>query len=166
MATNNSTNTPNLVADGQLIIGSGSGRPGASTLTAGTGVSIENASQSITITASDSYSWIDVQPGTLITNLSVDTGYSINSGGSLRVLPLPTSAAVGNWIQIDGNSTGLWQVTQNSGQTIHIINTSTTTGTGGSITSTVQWASIKLRCVIANTDWVVESGAFASLTIV
>lgn len=49
MATLNATNTPQLTTNGQLIIGKTGANPVASTLTAGTNVTITNGSGSITI---------------------------------------------------------------------------------------------------------------------
>jgi hypothetical protein len=52
MTTNNVTNQPELVADGQLLIGSSAGGPLAANLTAGSNITITNANNSITIAAS------------------------------------------------------------------------------------------------------------------
>ena len=49
MATNNSTNTPELTTNGQLMIGSTSNNPVAATLTAGTNMTITNGAGTITI---------------------------------------------------------------------------------------------------------------------
>ena len=52
MTTNNVTNQPELTTNGQLLIGSTGVAPVASTLTAGTNVTITNGAGSITIAAS------------------------------------------------------------------------------------------------------------------
>lgn len=51
MATINAIGTQELTANGELIIGSGSGNPSAATLTAGTDISITNGAGSVTINA-------------------------------------------------------------------------------------------------------------------
>lgn len=52
MTTQNVTNQPELVADGQLLIGSSAGGPLAANLTAGSNITITNANNSITIASS------------------------------------------------------------------------------------------------------------------
>lgn len=66
VVTTNSTGVPVVTAlatDGQLIIGSTAGAPAAATITAGTGITVTNASNSITIAASGSsgFTTINVQ---------------------------------------------------------------------------------------------------------
>ena len=91
--------------------------------------------------------------------MAVGTGYVSNDGASLVTFTLPSTAAVGSQVAVFGSGSGLWTVAQNSGQTIHFNAVSTTTGTGGSISSTSQYDSITLVCNIANTDWVVYQAA-------
>lgn len=153
-----------LLTDGQLIIGSTGVQPVASTLTAGTGVSITNGAGSITINASGGgLTW------TVITGaaqaLAVNNGYIANNAGTV-VFTLPVTAAVGTVIAVTGinNNTG-WQIAQNVGQTIYFGSANTTTGVGGSLTSTRIRDTVFLLCVVANTDWnVIDS--IGNITIV
>ena len=77
--TTNGTGVPGfttLPSDGQLLIGSGAGVPAAATLTAGTGVTITNASNSITIGLS----------AALASVYQTNSGNAIPAAGVLSVL--------------------------------------------------------------------------------
>jgi hypothetical protein len=155
MATNNATNTPQLTANGQLIIGSVGVNPVAATLTAGAGISITNGAGSITITASGSSGWVD-QTTTPVT-MSVSTGYTSDDGASLVTFTLPTTSAIGDFVEINGKGSGLYTIAQAAGQQIHFGNLASTLGAGGSVAATLQYDCIRLRCITANTIWVVVS---------
>lgn len=95
----------------------------------------------------------------------VNNGYIANKSG-LLILTLPVTAAAGTLISITGINTALgWQIAQNSGQTIYFGNSSTTTGTGGSLASTLTRDTIELVCVVADNDWNVI-GSIGNITIV
>ena len=81
-------------------------------------------------------------------------------------LTLPSTAAVGNSVIVQGKGAGLFAIAQNSGQTIHFGNVNTTTGVGGSITATNQYDSLEIICITANTDWAVLTGPQGVLTYV
>jgi hypothetical protein len=102
----------------------------------------------------DSYIYTEVT-GTSA-SMVVNSVYTSNNAG-LVTLTLPATAALGDTIQVDGKGAGGWQVAQNAGQTIHYASSSTTTGITGYIASTVQYQAVKLRCITANTNFVVES---------
>jgi autotransporter family porin len=87
----------------------------------------------------------------------VGNGYVNNGSGTPTVFTLPATAAVGAQVAIQGNNSGLWQIAQNSGQTINFNGVSSTTGVTGTITSTDNYDAIYLLCVTANTDWVATS---------
>jgi hypothetical protein len=91
------------------------------------------------------------------------TGVYVPQNAALTTYTLPTTAAVGDIIFINGKGSGLWKVAQNSGQTIHGAS-DTTTGTAGYIQATGRYNCVALRCVTANTDWVIQSSQ-GSLTI-
>lgn len=152
--TTNATSVPTLVSmatDGSLIIGSASGAPLAATLTAGTGVTILNAANSITISASGSgLSWTNVT-GTSQA-ISPDNGY-VSNNGSLVTLTLPSTAAFGSVIQVTGLGAGGWQIAQNASQSINYGSVVTTTGTGGYLASSNKCDGVTLVCVVANTTW-------------
>ena len=163
MATNNSTNTPQLTVNGQTFIGSAGNNPVAATLTAGAGISIVNGAGSITISGSGSAGWVD-QTTTPVT-MAVNTGYTADAGASLITLTLPATSAIGDFLEINGKGSGLYTIAQTVGQQIHFGNLASTSGAGGTISSTLQFDCIRLRCITANTIWVVVS-AVGNFTVV
>jgi len=86
-------------------------------------------------------------------------GYIMNDGATLITATLPAISPVGSVFIVQGKDAGLWTIAQQAGQTIHFGAVSTTTGTGGSISSTDQYDSISLVCITANTDF----AAFSSI---
>ena len=155
MATNNATNTPELTLNGQTFIGSTGLNPVAATLTAGAGISITNGAGSITIAGSGSAGWVDQTTSSV--TMAVSTGYTADAGASLITFTLPASSAIGDFVEINGKGSGLYTIAQASGQQIHFGNIASTSGAGGSISSTLQYDCIRLRCITANTIWVVVS---------
>lgn len=150
MATNNSINTPYLVADGQLLIGQTGGRPVNATLTAGAGISITNGAGAITIAATGVEAWVEVT-GTTQT-IAANTNYIANNAAPV-VFTLPATAAVGDTFTITGKGAGGWQIAQNAGQTIYFGDVATTTGTGGSLESTEDRDTVTIVCVTADDDF-------------
>ena len=164
MATNNAVNQPILSSNGQLLIGSVSAPNGvAATLTAGVGISIINSAGGIAILSSASSGWVD-EVGSSVT-MAVNTGYTSDDGASLVTFTLPATASIGDMVEINGKGAGLYSIAQASGQIIHFGGLTTTTGTGGSVSSTLAFDCIKLRCSTANTTWVVVS-AIGNFTVV
>jgi len=149
--------------NGQLLIGSTGNDPVLATLTAGAGINIVNAAGAITITnTAGAFVWNEI---TLTSaSMSAENGYIANNA-ALVTLTLPATASVGEKIEVLGKGAGGWKVAQNAGQTIHFIDTDTTTGAGGSLSSTKQYDCIELTCITANTDWVV-SDSEGNITIV
>lgn len=153
------------LAAGEIIIGSNVGPPGASTLTAGNGISINNASNSITISANGSgIVWTEI---TLTTHLmAANNGYVANNAG-LVTLTLPVAANFGTMINIIGKGAGGWLIAQNGGQNIQVGSLSSTVGGAGSVASTNRFDSITLVCTTQNTTWTVLGGPqSAGLTVV
>lgn len=146
--------TGTSLTNGQLLIGSTGATPSAATLTAGTGVSIANASGSITINAIGAgLSWTVVTASTQAG--AVNNGYISNYAGQL-LMTLPATSAVGSVIAITGiNSGNGWKVAQNAGNQIFFGTQATTAGTGGFLASTNTYDSIYMLCVTTNADWVV-----------
>ena len=133
------TNTINIVGGPTITV---AGNPGTNTLT-------------ISVTGGG-FPWTEVTGTTQ--SLAVDNGYIANNAG-LVTLTLPTTASLGEPIQIVGKGAGLYTIAQNAGQTIHFVASSTTTGVGGSLTAIEQFATLEIVCTTANTDWtVVDSG--------
>lgn len=140
------------LTNGQLLIGSTGADPVPSALTAGTNISITNGAGSITIAATGlaGIGWTVVS-GTSQA-MTPDSGYIPNNIG-LVTLTLPSTAAVGTVIYIQGLGTGGWKIAQNSGQNIQIGSVSSTIGVGGSVSSSNTFDSLTLLCVSVNTTW-------------
>lgn len=155
MATNNATNTPQLTVNGQTFIGSAGNNPVAATITAGVGISVTNGAGSIIIAGSGSSGWVDQTTASVI--MAVNTGYTSDDGASLVTFTLPAAASIGDFVEINGKGSGLFTIAQASGQIIHFGNLASTSGAGGSVSSTLQFDCIRLRCITANTTWSVVS---------
>jgi trimeric autotransporter adhesin len=144
-----------LATNGQIIIGSTAGVPAAATLTAGTGVSIVNGSNSITIAATGgSFAWVDVTTATQ--TLAVQTGYVTDHTNVTYTLP--ATAALGDQIRIVGKL-GITTIAQNAGQQILVSSASSTVGVTGSVVGTNVGDCIWLVCITAgsSTVWRAES---------
>ncbi len=130
-------------------------------LTAGSGLSISGT----TITATGAgvgTTWSEVT-GTS-QSAAVNSGYICNNAGLVTVT-LPSTAAVGDIVEIAGKGAGLWKVAQNASGQINFGNQATTAGTGGSLAATNRYDSLKLVCITANNIWVVLSSV-GNITIV
>lgn len=155
--------TPIAVTDGQVVVGSSAGAPLAATLTQGLGITITNGHNSITIASSGANPWVD-ETGSSVT-MTANTGYTSDDGASLVTLTLPTTSAIGDWVEINGKGSGGFTIAQAAGQQIHFGNQSTTLGASGSLSSTNQFDCVRLRCLTANTIWTVVS-SIGNLTVV
>lgn len=151
--------------DGQLIIGNTGSNPSIATLTAGTGITINNGSGSIEIVGSGAggFTWNEVT-GTS-DNLVSANGYIANNA-SLVTLTLPATASIGDTFIIQGKGAGLFRIAQNASQTIHFGGSDTTTGAGGYIEATAQYDSVEIVCITANTDFAVLTGVQGIFTVV
>jgi hypothetical protein len=140
------------LTNGELYVGSSGNAPVATTLTAGTNINITNAPGSITIAAGGipGISWTTVTG--VSASMSADSGYVTNNAG-LVTLTLPTVAGLGTVLYIAGLGAGGWSIAQNSGQNINVGSVSTTVGVSGSLSSTNQYDTITLVCIVANTTW-------------
>lgn len=157
--TTGTTGIPVLTAiatDGQIIIGSTVGSPAAATITAGTGISVTNASNSITIAVTGAgFAWTDVTSATQ--TLAVANGYITDRGGGV-VYTLPATASLGDEIIILGKL-GLTTIAQNANQSIRLGSSISTVGVGGSFTGTNLGDCITLSCTTlgASTVWAAQS---------
>jgi trimeric autotransporter adhesin len=153
--------------------GSGSGQQNKAFIAGITGVSVSNL-QMVTIdTTTGQLGSQAVTPGTnawtVVTassaTMATNNGYIANNAG-MCTLTLPATAVVGSIIEVTGinNATG-WRIAQNSGQVIHFGTKDTTMGAGGSLTSTAIRDSVRLVCVIADTDFNVLSSV-GNITVV
>src|SRR6185437_234526 len=151
MATNNQINAQGPLIDGQVYIGATSGHPTAANLTAGTGITITNGANSISIASTGGgLTWSTVTAATLAA--AVNNAYVLNHAATPCVVTLPATAALGSKISLRGLAgSGGWTATANTGQTIQFGNTSTSSG--GSWSSTNAGDSCDLECIVANTTW-------------
>lgn len=143
--------------DGQILIGSTGVAPVLTSITAGTGITVTPGAGSITIAAVGPPASF---PYTVVTGttqaLSNNNGYIANNAG-IVTFTLPATAAVGDFIQVDGLHTGGgWIIAQNSGQQIQI-GTSLTTTTTGSLASRTSSDCVGMVCAVADTVWIVET---------
>lgn len=97
-------------------------------------------------------------------NMVANATYTANNAALVSLL-LPATAAGGTVLQITGLGAGGWTITQNPGQNIQVGNISTSIGTGGSISSTNRYNTITMKCIVANTTWIVV-GSQGTFTIV
>jgi hypothetical protein len=107
--------------------------------------------------------WVDQATGSVTMN--ANTGYTSDDGASLVTFTLPTTSAIGDWIEINGKGAGLWTIAQATGQQIHMGSLATTSGASGSLSSILQFDNVRLRCLTANTIWTVVSSQ-GNLTVV
>lgn len=151
------------MTNGQLLIGSTGATPIPATLTAGPGVSISNGAGSITISGTGSgIGWTEVTG--VSQSMAADNGYVSNNAG-LVTLTLPTVAAFGTIINVQGKGAGGWKIAQNAGQTIYCGSSASTTGVAGYIASTNRYDSVQLLCITANTEWAMLGGPQGNITI-
>jgi hypothetical protein len=94
--------------------------------------------------------WVEIT--TTTQNAAANTRYAANNA-ALVTITLPTVAAVGDEIQIVGKGAGLFRIAQSTGQQVRFGDLSTTSGATGRIDSTLQYDSIKLVCITANSEF-------------
>lgn len=156
------TITINAAADlaNQYTTDSGVATPAANNLNVfGAGAtSTSGAGDTITITSTGGGIMWSVISVVGPTSMSVDNGYLANvASPSVCGLTLPLTSAVGSVICVAGMNTGGWEIFQNAGQSIRIVDQVTTTGVTGSIASSEANASICMVCAVADTDWIAYS---------
>jgi len=82
-------------------------------------------------------------------------GYTCNNGASLITFNIPATTAVGDTYVIAGTSTGKWLIQANTGQTINVGATASTTA--GSAAAQNSFDSVTLVCTVASTTFVATS---------
>lgn len=93
---------------------------------------------------------------------AVNNGY-ITNDAALVTVTLPTTAAVGSIVAVQGLGAGGWKIAQNASEQIKWtaggvdgVN-ETTAGTGGFLASTDQYDQVELICLVADTTWGVRT---------
>lgn len=159
------TLTSQSLTNGQLQIGNTGTFPTAATLTAGTGVAITNGSGSITISVTGGgESWTVVTAATQA--MAINNGYISNAASGRVTYTLPATAAVGAVMVVTGLSGGSgWAIHQNVLQSVQFGASTTTVGTGGSLTSTGNTDTVTMVCAVANTTFIVLE-SMGNITVV
>lgn len=152
------------MTNGQLLVGSTGANPVLATISAGTGVTVTNGAGSITIAATGASPWVDQTTASV--TMAANTGYTADAGASLITFTLPTTSAIGDWVEINGKAAGLWTIAQAAGQQIFVAASSTTLGATGTLSSVNAHDCVRLRCITANTTWDVVAQQSTGLTIV
>ena len=130
---------------------------GVITIAGGTGIATSGSGSTVTITFTGTgFTWNEIT-STSVT-MAVSNGYIANNA-ALVTLTLPSTAALGDTIQVTGKGAGLFLIAQPAGQTINYVSSSTTTGVAGSLTSIARFATLELVCTTANTAWTVVDSA-------
>lgn len=106
--------------------------------------------------------WQNVTTSTVQTRNN--TGYTCNNGASLITFTLPLTATYGEYVEIDGFSSGGWKLAQNANQSIRFNSLVSTTGVTGYIASLTRYDCVRVRCVTANLEWVVVTSE-GSITV-
>jgi len=153
-----------MTTQGDIIYGGSSGTP--TRLSKGTAGQVLTMNSGATAPqwsnpTAGGISWSAV---TTDTTMAIDTG-SLANKGTLLTLTLPATSAVGKTVRVAGMNTGLWKIAQASNQYIKFGNLSTTTGTGGSLSSTQAYDAVELVCIEADKGWVVVS-SIGNITVV
>src|SRR5258708_7028612 len=109
--------TPIVLTDGQVLIGSTGNDPVGATISAGAGISVTNASGSITIAATAAgFTWTTVS-GTTQT-IAAENAYISNNAGTVT-FTLPATGTVGDIFRVVGLGAGGWTIVENASQLIH-----------------------------------------------
>lgn len=85
---------------------------------------------------------------------AVNTRIVPNTAGLLTI-NLPAVAAVGDLLQVTGLGAGGWILDAAAGDVIHT--SGGDTSSGGTLASTNRYDAVRVVCVVANSEWVVES---------
>ena len=98
--------------------------------------------------------------------MTANAGYIADNSSQVNLL-LPTTAALGSIIYVQGLGAGGWLISQNASQSIKFApSSSTTVGVGGSTASTGQYDALAIICLIPNTTFSVMAMDSAGLTII
>ena len=157
-----------LSAANVLSVTSSNGSPTTTTINAVTGGTYSNGTITLSGTGNFAASITGFSTGstggagitwnnsTTAQTASVSNGY-VGTATTLTTITLPSTAAFGSVIEVVGTGTGLWRISQNSGQSIKFGVSTTATGVGGYLSATSQYDCVKLLCTSADTTFVVTS---------
>jgi hypothetical protein len=164
-ATGNTAVTGTLTTSGNLTVTAGglTVTAGTTTLSALTtaGIVVTTSSGVLSSSTASINLWSDQTSGTVA--LLSGQGFVANKT-TLTTLTLPSTSAEGDIIAVVGKGTGGWKIAQNAGNQIFFGSASSTSGTGGSVASTLQYDCVELICLTASANWLVRS-AVGNLTV-
>jgi hypothetical protein len=83
----------------------------------------------------------------------------------MTTVTIPSIAAVGDQVQVQGNGAGCFTIAQNASQVIHTGTMDTTVGVTGSLIALDRYNGLTLMCVVANTDWKISNAIGKGYTI-
>ena len=138
----------NPTSNGQLLISDAAGNnPVWAGLTPGTGILIIEDDNSITIAATGGISWT---PKTTAFTIAAGEGYITNNAVTQVVATLPATATIGDTFEITNIGAAGWKIEQNASQYINFGNSTTTVGTGGSLSSSELGDTVRIVCIATN----------------
>lgn len=73
---------------------------------------------------------------------------------SLVTINLPSTAAAGDRVAVQGEGSGGWKLQANAGQIIHM--STSATSDGGSLSSSDRYDTVCIMCIVENTTWSVS----------
>ena len=150
-----------VLAAGQILVGTTASAPAAASISSGTGITVTNSSGAITVSATGAGSAWSTVAGTTQA-VAVNNGYISGNAGA-TTFTLPATAAIGSFVAVEGLGAGGWILTANTGQTIKI--GTSTTSSAGTLTSAAASDNVYVRCIVANTTWRVTSTNSTGLTV-
>ena len=122
-------------------------------LVGGAGVTVTGNPGTNTLTidaAGMGFSWVEVTGTSQM--MAVGTGYITNNAAAVTCT-LPTSAAVGDLVEVVGKGAGGFVIAQSASQQISILGQTSTAGVTGTVTPNEAGAAIRLVCITANNLW-------------
>lgn len=157
---NPGTNTITIDVDStiadQYDTDSGSAIPAANVLNIFGGIGTSTTGAGNTVTINSTGGGLDCTEITVVgpTQMAIDNCYIANiASPSVVELILPLTAVIGSVIEIIGKGTGGFQINQNAGQTITLVDSVTTTGVGGLVNSSESRSTLLMTCITADTEW-------------
>lgn len=140
-----------------LYVGNGTSAPSAVAVGTTGQVLSANSSADPTWKSLAALNIVDDSTGTVgsPTTLVINTTYLADQASVTNGFLLPASGNRGDQISIQGVGPGGWQIQQNANQSIKGEGQTTTTGTGGTLSSMFHSDSVTLTCVVggASTVW-------------
>jgi len=162
--TTNASAVPTWVSlngDGLTLIGSSSGPPLAAEISSGSLVNVSYGGAFNLRPIAPALSSVTATSASMIFSRTY-----VSNNAALVTLTLPATAPAGSVIRILGLGAGGWTIAQNAGQSITVGGSTSTIGVTGSVASSNQYDTVKLICIVADTEWSVLGKPLSSGLIV